>query len=128
MEPKAFQEEIWAHVESFQGKGTFVVEEAIALGNQDIKNKIIKFVDLGLEEAFENGMSPEEFLDIVNQRVIEKKQMMDKIIAIYIECNIEQSRVFSKQLSDNSNMNVMALTIADLKGMTKEGPCKAERK
>lgn len=113
-------------LKSFQGKGTFVVEEAIALGNQDIKNKIIKFVDLGLEEAFENGMSPEEFLDIVNQRVIEKKQMMDKIIAIYIECNIEQSRVFSKQLSDNSNMNVMALTIADLKEMTKETQEKIE--
>ncbi|MEK6264676.1 MAG: GntR family transcriptional regulator, partial [Clostridium sp.] len=62
----------------------------------------------------------------VNQRVNEKKEMMDKIEAIYIECNIEQSRVFSKQLSSYSNMNVIALTIADLKQMSKETKEKIE--
>lgn len=101
-------------LKSYQGKGTFVVEETDILEKKDIKNKILIFVDLGLEQAFENGMNPEEFLDLVIQRVNEKKEMMEKIEAIYIECNIEQSRVFSKQLSVNSNMNVIALTITDL--------------
>ncbi|MGV8982779.1 GntR family transcriptional regulator [Clostridium sp.] len=113
-------------LKSYQGKGTFVVEEAISWESLHRKNKIMKFVDLGLEEALEIGMKPEEFLDMVNQRVEEKKQIMDKIIAIYVECNIEQAKVFSNQLSKNSNMNVMALTVSDLKKMDKDTKDKIE--
>jgi DNA-binding transcriptional regulator YhcF (GntR family) len=106
-------------LKSYQGKGTFVVEEAISWDSRDIKKKIIRFVDLGLEEALESGMKPEEFLDIVNQRVSEKKQIMDKLVAIYVECNIEQAIMFSGQLSKNSNMNVMSLTVNELEKMDK---------
>jgi len=113
-------------LKSYQGKGTFVVEESISWESQDIKNKIMKFVDLGLEEAMEIGMKPEEFLDIVNQRVNEKKQIMDKIVAVYVECNIEQAKMFSSQLSKNTNMNVTNVTIRELENMDKETKEKIE--
>ena len=113
-------------LKSYQGKGTFVVEESISWESLDIKKKIVKFVDLGLEEALEIGMKPEEFLDIVNQRVNEKKQIMDKIVAIYVECNIEQAKTFSQQLSKNSNMNVICLTLSDLEKMDKDTKDKIE--
>ena len=113
-------------LESYQGKGTFVVEEAVSWESQNIKNKIIKFVDLGLEEALEIGMKPEEFLEIVNQRVDEKKQIMDRIVATYVECNIEQAKMFSKQLSKNSNTNVVPLTINDLEKMDNDTKDKVE--
>ena len=113
-------------LKSYQGKGTFVVEEAISSESLDIKNKIIKFVDLGLEEALEIGMKPEEYLDIVNQRVNEKKQILDRIVSVYVECNIEQAKVFSKQLSKNSNMNVICLTLNDLQKMDKDTKDKIE--
>ena len=113
-------------LKSYQGKGTFVVEESKSWESLDIKKKIMKFVDLGLEEALEIGMKPEEFLDIVNQRVNEKKQIMDKIVAIYVECNIEQAKAFSQQLSKNSNMNVISLTISDLEKMDKDTKDKIE--
>jgi DNA-binding transcriptional regulator YhcF (GntR family) len=111
---------------SYQGKGTFVVEEAISWENHNIKNKIIRFVDLGLEEALEIGMKPEEFLEIVNQRVDEKKQIMDKIVAVYVECNIEQAIMFSSQLSKNSNMSVTNVTLSELEKMDKDTKEKVE--
>lgn len=113
-------------LKSYQGKGTFVVEEAISWESLDIRKKIMRFVDLGLEEALEIGMKPEEFLDIVNQRVNEKKKIMDKIVAVYVECNIEQAKMFSSQLSKNSNMNVTNVTISELEKMDKETKEKIE--
>ncbi len=104
-------------LKSYQGRGTFVAEEARPWKAKNIKDKIIKFVDLGLEEAMETGMSTEEFLDIVSNRVQEKQEAMKKITAVYIECNIEQARMFSKELSDSINMNVIPLTLADLEEM-----------
>lgn len=102
---------------SYQGKGTFVAEEANTWKAENIKDKIIKFVDLGFEEALETGMGAEEFIEIVVNRVKEKQELMRKAQAIYIECNIEQAKMFSKQLSDSTYMNVKALTIKDLQNM-----------
>ena len=113
-------------LKSYQGKGTFVVEDAISWENLDRKKKIIKFVDLGLEEALEIGMKPEEFLDLVKQRLDDKKQVMNKIVAIYLECNIEQAKMFSEQLSKSSSMNVMYMTISELKNMDKDTKDKIE--
>lgn len=107
-------------LKSYQGRGTFVAEEANPWKAQNIKEKIIKFVDLGLEEAIETGMDVDEFLDIVAQRVKEKKEIMSKITALYVECNIEQSRMFSKQLTESTNMNVIPFTLSDIMDMNEE--------
>lgn len=107
-------------LKSYQGKGTFVAEEARPWKDYNIKNKIVKFVDLALEEALEIGLDADEFLNMVTERVNEKKEMMSKITAVYVECNIEQSRLFSRQLSSSMNMNVIPLTINDLKVMDKD--------
>lgn len=104
-------------LKSFQGKGTFVAEEARPWKAQGLKDKIIKLVDLGLEEALEVGMDADEFLEMVVQRVEEKKEHMSKMTAVYVECNIEQAKMFSHQLSKNTNMNIVPLTVPDLSKM-----------
>lgn len=106
-------------LKSYQGKGTFVAEESKPWKNSNATEKIMKFIDLGLEEALEIGMGGNEFLEIVNMRVREQMDRMKKITAVYVECNIEQSKMFSKQLSLSTNMNVIPLTIKDLKIMDK---------
>lgn len=107
-------------LKSYQGRGTFVAEEARPWKAQGIKDKIVKFIDLGLEEALETGMGGEEFLELVSQRVKEKLELMTRIVGVYVECNIEQSRMFSKQLSERTNMNMIPLTVNDLKNMDKD--------
>lgn len=64
-------------------------------------------------------MSIEEFLEVVNDRVSERKEMMKKIVSVYVECNIEQAKMFSVQLSSTSEMSVIPLTISDLQKMDK---------
>ncbi|KYH35216.1 HTH-type transcriptional repressor YtrA [Clostridium tepidiprofundi DSM 19306] len=104
-------------LKSYQGKGTFVIEEVISWQDKDKKDKILKFLDLALEQAFESGMDIEGFLQLVNDRVREKKELMKKMVSVYVECNIEQAKMFSKQLSKRTNMNVIPLTVADLRAM-----------
>lgn len=106
-------------IKSYQGRGTFVVEEVSSWKDKNLKDKIVRVLDLALEEALENGMSTEEFLEVVNERVSEKKEMMKKIVSVYVECNIEQAKMFSTQLNDTSDMSVIPLTISDLQTMDK---------
>ena len=107
-------------LKSYQGRGTFVAEEAKPWKAQGIKDKIMKFVDLGLEEALEVGLDADEFLEVVAQRVKEKKEHMSKMTAVYVECNTEQARMFSHQLSKSTNMNIIPLTLTDLAEMDKD--------
>ncbi|MFL0196136.1 GntR family transcriptional regulator [Clostridium sp. WILCCON 0269] len=99
---------------SYQGRGTFVEGEVNPWKIQNMKQKIMKFIDLGFEEAVETGMDAEEFLEIVIQRVREKKEFMSKITAVYVECNIEQAKIFAEQLMESTNMNVIPITIKDI--------------
>ncbi|WP_338115263.1 GntR family transcriptional regulator [Oceanirhabdus seepicola] len=113
-------------LKSYQGRGTFVVEEVIPWKNKEINNKILKFVDMALEEALSVNMDVEELLDIVKKRIEETKHAMMRMEACYVECNIEQSKMFSKQLSKHTNMNVEPLTINDLKEMNENTITKIE--
>ncbi|SEF84985.1 transcriptional regulator, GntR family [Caloramator fervidus] len=100
---------------SYQGRGTFVAEEGITWKHQNIKEKLLRIIDLGLEEALELGLSPREFLALVQQRISEKEEILQSINAVFVECNIEQAKEFAKELSFYTKMNVSPLTISDLK-------------
>ncbi|MCI1717086.1 GntR family transcriptional regulator [Clostridium sp.] len=107
-------------LKSYQGRGTFVAEDMNLWKIQNVKEKILKFIDLAFEEAIETGMSPDEFLEIMVNRIKEKRKIMSRITAVYVECNIEQSRMFSKQLMESTDINVIPLTINDLKNSDKK--------
>lgn len=104
-------------LKSYQGKGTFVAEENNTWEQKESRDKIVKFVDLSFEEALESGLGVEEFLSIVKDRVKEKIEQMKKITALYVECNIEQSRSFAKELTKKTDMNIIPLTTSDLRKM-----------
>lgn len=99
---------------SYQGRGTFVAEEAKPWTQNSIRDKLLKIVDLGLEEAFELGLTTKEYLALVNERIEEKERQMKSISAVFVECNIEQSREFSKELAKYTNMNVVPLVLSDI--------------
>lgn len=107
-------------LKSYQGRGTFVAGEAEPWMKQSVEDKIVKLIDLSFEEALETGIKVEEFLSLVDHRVKEKVKMIGTIVGIYVECNIEQAKMFSNQLCQITNMNIIPLTISELENMDKE--------
>lgn len=99
---------------SYQGRGTFVAEETKSWKQYSAKDKLLKIIDLGLEEALEQGIDPMEFQLLVNERVKEKEELMKEVNAVFFECNIEQARVFAKELSQLANVNVTPMVVAEL--------------
>lgn len=103
---------------SYQGRGTFVAEETKTWKQHDIKDKLLKIIDIALEEALEMGIDNREFFAIVQERIKEREEFIKKINAVFIECNIEQAKDFSKQLSEAIDFNVIPMTISELNNMT----------
>lgn len=99
---------------SYQGRGTFVAEETKTWKQQSTRDKLFKIIDIGIEEALEQGLDPKEFLLLVDERVKEKEDVLRKVNAVFIECNIEQARVFAKELSQYANINVTPMVVSEL--------------
>ncbi|WZL72741.1 GntR family transcriptional regulator [Clostridiaceae bacterium 35-E11] len=100
---------------SYQGRGTFVAEEAKTWKQHRDKDKILKIIDMALEKALEIGLKTEEFLAMVKERVVEKEAIIKNMKAVFVECNIEQSKFFSEQLSKAANLNVMPITVSQIR-------------
>lgn len=109
---------------SYQGRGTFVAEEAKPWKQHNLKDKLLKIIDLGLEEALETGLEPKEFLALVQERIREREEYIKRINAVFVECNIEQAKAFSRELSRATSLNVIPLVVSDLGNRT-EGVQKA---
>jgi len=99
---------------SYQGKGTFVAEGEKNWKHHTIKDKVLKIIDLALDEALEIGLSTEEFLTLVKDRVKEKEDIIKNLSVLFIECNVEQAKLFAEELSSITNLNLIPLTIPEV--------------
>ncbi|MCK4259314.1 MAG: GntR family transcriptional regulator [Halanaerobiales bacterium] len=75
---------------SQQGKGTFVAGKIEGIKEPSRKDKLLKIIDLALEEALELGFSFDDFLTIAYVRAKEKEELMNHIRVAFVECNREQ--------------------------------------
>lgn len=100
---------------SYQGRGTFVAEEGKTWKQHTTKNKIVRLIDMALEEAMETDLNAKEFIALVQERVKEKELLIKNITAVFVECNIEQARFFADELSRVTGLNVLPMTVAEIK-------------
>lgn len=105
---------------SRQGKGTFVAEDFGKVLSGELHERILSYVDLGLEEALAGGMEARDYLRMVEQRVSEKIESLRTAHAIYVECNPEQARYYARQIEEGTNLNCQAVTVAELIEMSDE--------
>ncbi len=105
-------------LESIQGKGTFVSMHARVSHENIYNEKMIKHIDIAIDQFIKMGMTKEEFLSRVRHQISENVYFKSAPRAIFIECNTEQAQGFAKQLSGEIEMELIPLIIRDLKEMT----------
>ena len=104
-------------LKSIRGRGTFVAEEVLSWKTDEGVHKVNKLIDLALEESIECGIESEDFLDMVINRVREKSEAFNKIIAGFVECNNEQAIIFSEEIKKITKVNTIPFTIDALEVM-----------
>jgi GntR family transcriptional regulator len=102
-------------ISSQQGRGTFVegIQDIINMPSFDA-TKLNLFIDLAMEEALEQNMSFDEFLAIVDKKVFQKKNKINHMKLVFIECNNEQLHYFSKKLQGDYGNEIIPIMITEL--------------
>ena len=71
-------------------EGTFVAGYINGVRETSRKDKLLRIIDLAMEEALELGFSMDDFLTIAYVRAREKEELLSKTKVVFIECNQEQ--------------------------------------
>ncbi len=100
---------------STQGRGTFVTDSDAVIRRESRKDRLLKIIDIAIEEAAELGFRMDEFLVITHQRVAAKKEMLSKLRVTFIECNKEQLDHFSKDLHLDPGVSIVPVLLDDFR-------------
>jgi GntR family transcriptional regulator len=103
-----------------QGSGTFVIAGEGSLERVGRRERLLKIIDLALEEASHMGFSIDDFLAIVLLRVRERKEILGRVQVAFVECNREQLDYFTRELELGSGMAIHAILLDDLRASPSE--------
>lgn len=102
-------------ITSRQGRGTFVAEADAMLRLENRRERLMRIIDVALEDALALGISLDEFQTAANRRIEERRRMLAEVKIVFIECNREQLDYFSKELELGTGVKVISILIDDLK-------------
>jgi GntR family transcriptional regulator len=97
------------------GRGTFITTAPQALRKENRRKLLEKTIEHALEEALALEFSMEEFVEAAREFVAEKRQMMERIHLVFIECNIEQLGYFTDHLELDPHIHRFPVLLEDLK-------------
>lgn len=75
---------------STQGRGTFVADSSYTVHQENRKEKILRIIDVAMEESVGLGFTIDDFISFVHVRGMEKKEFLAKVKVAFVECNPEQ--------------------------------------
>ncbi|HHV79987.1 MAG TPA: GntR family transcriptional regulator [Firmicutes bacterium] len=102
-------------ITSRQGRGTFVASGGSALVRSTKRERLLRMIDLSLEEAMDLGFSLDEFAAMVQSRCREKKEVFRHMRVGFVECNREQLDSFSRQIQLGAGVTIQPLLLDDLR-------------
>jgi|SRR5690554_1852270 len=97
-----------------QGRGTFVAESDEAVRRESRKERLLKIIDIAMEEATTMGFSIDDFMAITHVRAREKRDILSRVNIILIECNREQVEFFAKELAHSVGVIIQPILLGDL--------------
>lgn len=103
-----------------QGSGTYVNAGAGTAGWTGRKERLLKIIDLAMEEALHMGFSIDDFTAIVLLRVRERKELLGRLQVAFIECNREQLDYFTRELELGSGAFIHPLLLDELRAAPEE--------
>lgn len=106
---------------SAQGKGTFVADTSVVLQQEGRKEKVLRIIDMAMEEAVGLGFSIDDFISFVHVRGMEKKELLGRVKVGFVECNPEQLHDSNWNLGPG--VTLLPISLAELH----EGPKARER-
>lgn len=105
---------------STQGKGTFVTDSDAVIKRETQKERLLKIIDMALEEATDLGFTIDEFLAITHNRGLQKKEMLSKLKVAFVECNKEQLDDFSKRLHIGYGVSIVPVLLEEFRTRPQE--------
>ena len=75
---------------SIRGRGTFVADTFLIMQQEGRKEKVLRIVDVAMEEAVGLGFSIDDFVSFVHVRGMEKKELLSRRKVVFIVGNPEQ--------------------------------------
>ncbi|MFW6381152.1 MAG: GntR family transcriptional regulator [Bacillota bacterium] len=100
---------------SQQGKGTFVKGKIEGVREASRKDKLLRIIDLAMEEALELDFSLDDFLTIAYVRAKEKEDMLSKIRVAFIECNREQLSTLIDETEKKQEIASIPILIGEMR-------------
>lgn len=97
-----------------QGRGTFVAESDEAVRRESRKERLLKIIDIAMEEATTLGFTIDEFLAITHVRAREKQEIMSNVNIVLIECNREQLDYFAQELAESVGVVIQPILLREL--------------
>lgn len=106
---------------SARGRGTFVADTLLIMQQEGRKEKVLRIVDVAMEEAVGLGFSIDDFVSFVHVRGMEKKDLLSRMKVAFIVSNPEQ-------ISDaNWNLGLGVTLLPFLLSELQESPRAQER-
>ncbi len=99
---------------SQQGKGTFVAKQTSLWSREDKKAKLIKVVDLAIEEATQLSFRLDEFLLIALKRAREKKKFLGLVRVAFVASTQEYCQYFVQEIEPRAGISIKPLLFSQL--------------
>ncbi len=78
------------------------------------KERLLKTIDMAMEEAITLGFSLDDFMAFTHVRAREKKEILSRVNIVLIECNREQVEYFSRELAHSVGVIIQPILLGEL--------------
>ena len=97
-----------------QGRGTLLPEKR-RKEKTGRKGRLLKVIDLALEEAAELGFGPDDFLNLVTTRALERKESLGTINLAFLATSREQVAYFKHELLPQTGIRIVPFLMEEIK-------------